>query len=116
MENCDGSKVKAAVQGNLLLLPPPAGIGWMKTMDAPALYAGINLPAGETDLTAPAPERVTDLMQRAFVTQRVPTGDRSKPIEATVSGLRQKPVWPIFAWAAMILLVLESAVANRLKR
>ena len=95
VENCDGSRAKAVAQGNLLLLPPPAGIGWMKTTDAPALYAGINLPAGETDLTAPAPERVADLVQRAFVTQRVPTGDRSNPVEAAVSGLRQKPVWPI---------------------
>ncbi len=116
VENCDGSKAKAAAQGNVLLLPAPAGIGWMKTMDAPALYAGVNLPAGETDLTAPTPERITDIVQRAFVTQHALTENRSKPVEAAVSGLRQKPVWPVFAWAAMILLVLESAVANRLKR
>jgi hypothetical protein len=120
VENCDGSRARAAAQGNMLLLPPPAGIGWMKTTDGPALYAGINLPAGETDLTAPAQERITDIVQRVFVAQQVgwavPTSNRPNSVEAVASGLRQKPVWPVFAWAAIMLLVLESAVANRLKR
>lgn len=47
VENCDGSRGRAAAQGNVLLLPTPAGTGWMKTTDGPILYAGINLPAGE---------------------------------------------------------------------
>jgi hypothetical protein len=136
VENCDGRKARAAAQGNVLVLPPPAGLGWMRTTDEPILYAGINLPAGETDLTAPSQEQIDNIVQRAFVTQRVgwvtpispglretvgtarPTGldNRSNRIEATASSFRQKPVWPIFAWAAMVLLVLESAVANRLRR
>jgi hypothetical protein len=118
VENCDGSKDRAAAQGNLLLLPPPAGIGWMKTTDGPALYAGVNLPAGETDLTAPTSERIQDIVQRKRVGTARPTASGSRPssVEATASGLQQKPVWPACAWAAILLLVLESAVANRLKR
>lgn len=118
VENCDASKAKAAAQGNLLLLPPPAGLGWMKTTDGPALYAGINLPAGETDLTAPAQERIADIVQRAFVRTkgRGPEAGRAYSLQPAASSFQQRPVWPIFAWAVMILLVLESAVANRLKR
>jgi hypothetical protein len=137
VENCDGSKTHATAQGNVLLLPPPIGIGWMKTTDGPTLYAGINLPAGETDLTSPTQERIDDVMQRVFVTQRagraVPTSSPSPPetmgtahptasghrpnsMEAAATSFQEKPVWPVFAWAAMVLLVLESAVANRLKR
>ena len=139
VENCDGRKVRAAVQGNVLVLPPPAGLGWMKTTDEPTLYVGINLPAGETDLTAPSQEQIDNIVQRAFVTQHVgwamrtttpgpretvgtahatatTLGGRPNQAGAIGSSFRQKPVWPIFAWAAMVLLVLESAVANRLRR
>ncbi len=118
VENCDGKRARAALQGNVLLLPPPAGIGWMKTTDEPILYAGINLPADETDLTAPTQDTINDIVQRVFV--RAPDRRRqaqgASGLQPPVSGLRQKPVWPVVAWAAVLLLVLESAVANRLKR
>ena len=116
VENCDRSRTRAAVQGNALLLPPPIGTGWMKTTDEPTLYAGINLPVGETDLTAPTQEEI-DGMREALKTPdvgRAMPADSPSSIEA--AGFRQKPIWPIAAWAAMILLVLESAVANRLRR
>lgn len=116
VENCDGKRARGAVQGNVLLLPPPTGIGWMKTTDEPTLYAGINLPVGETDLTAPTQEMIDDV-QRAITAQRaerVAAGADPNLVQA--AGFRQKPVWPIVAWVAMILLVLESAMANRLKR
>jgi hypothetical protein len=118
VENCDGSKARAASQGNVLLLPPPAGTGWMKTLNGPAFYAAINLPTGETDLTAPTPERIADLVQRSFVQtgDRRPEAGGAYSLRPAASGLHPKPVWPIFAWAAMALLVLESAIANRLKR
>ncbi len=114
VENCDGSRGRAAAQGNVLLLPTPAGTGWMKTTDGPILYAGINLPAGETDLTAPTQEKIADIAGRIFVrTEARRPETAGVPVSAN---LEQKPVWPFFAWAAMLLLVLESAVANRLKR
>jgi hypothetical protein len=118
VENCDGSRTHAAVQGNLLLLPSAAGLGWMKTTDAPVLYAGINLPAGETDLTAPTQDEIADIVQRVSVRvgDRRPEVEGASSLQPPTSSLLQKPIWPIFAWAAMLLLVLESAVANRLKR
>jgi hypothetical protein len=118
VQNCDGSNARAASQGNLLLLPPATGLGWMKTTDAPVLYAGINLPAGETDLTVPTQQQITDIVQRVFVQgkgRRAET-EGAYSLHPPACSLRQKPIWPIFAWAAMVLLVLESAVANRLKR
>ncbi|MBN1509860.1 MAG: BatA domain-containing protein [Sedimentisphaerales bacterium] len=118
VENCDGTRARAATQGNLLLLPLPAGIGWMKTTDEPALYAGVNLPAGETDLSAPTAERMEDILHRNTVSTTHPTASGSRPdsVAAAASGFRQRPAWPVCAWAAIALLVLESAVANRLKR
>ena len=116
IEDCDGRRAKAAIAGNVLWLPSPAGVGWMKTMDEPALYAGINLPAGETDLTAPTSERINDVQQAlasAHVGRAMPA---DSPASTAAAGFQQKPIWPIAAWAAMILLVLESAIANRLKR
>jgi hypothetical protein len=116
IENCDGSKGWAAAQANVLTLPPPAGTGWMKTIDPPVFYAGVNLPAGETDLTAPTPRRVADAVQRAFITKQ-PADVPALAAEAPpIRSLRHIPIWPIFAWAAIALLVLESMVANRLKR
>jgi hypothetical protein len=118
VENCDGSKARAVSQGSLLLLPAATGLGWMKTTDEPVLYAGINLPAGETDLTAPTQEQIADVVQRVFVQakDRGPDAEGASSLQPSASSLWRKPVWPIFAWAAMFLLVLESAVANRLKR
>ncbi len=114
VENCDGTVGRAVVQGSVLLLPTPAGTGWMKTTDGPILHAGINLPPGETDLTAPTADSIADIAGRVFV-----RAEGRRPETAGVSAsinLEQRPIWPIFAWAAMVLLVLESAVANRLKR
>jgi hypothetical protein len=116
IENCNGRKGQAAVQGNMLVLPPPIGIGWMKTIDPPALYAGINLPADETDVTAPTQEMVAGAVQRAFITRQAGDGPAIAAKAAPIHNLRRKPIWPIFAWAAIALLVLESTVANRLKR
>jgi len=118
VENCDGSRAKAAAQGNVLLLPSPTGIGWMKTTDEPTLYAGVNLPAGETDLTAPTNERIADIVQRVFVQAagRRPQAGGAYSLRPPAYSLRQKPVWTVVAWAAILLLVLESTVANRLKR
>jgi hypothetical protein len=118
VENCDGSGGQAVLQGDLLAMPAPAGLGWMKTTDDPVLYAGINLPAGETDLTAPGQEVIAAAMQRAFVTQARKPADAVLAAGSTPAAraFRQKPIWPIFAWAAILLLLLESTIANRLRR
>jgi hypothetical protein len=112
LENCDGSRTRATREGARVLLPPPTGLGWMKTLGEPALYAAINLPAGETDVSAPTEEMVAGAMKRAFVTGAV---QNAGPVLAN-SRLETRPLWPAFAWAALLLLLLEPAITNRLKR
>jgi hypothetical protein len=130
VENCDGSRGTAAVRGSRVFLPAPAGLGWMKTIDEPVVYVGINLPAGETDTGAPADGAIADAVRRAFITDT-----REDPVLAQVGAthasgsqtrnyafgvpspvLRQEPLWRYFAWAAILLLLLDAAVTNRLRR
>ena len=112
VENCDGSKTRARIEGDRLFMPAPAGLGWMRTLGATSLYAGINLPAGETDMGSVTTEQVADALTRAFVTE---TPDGAQPAGARQAAQR-KPVWPSLAWAIIFLVLLESTVTSRLKR
>ena len=112
VETCDGKKRRAAVADSFLLVPDPAGIGWVKTLGKPAMCAGINLPQGETDMTKPAPQEVDNVVSRVFSPDL-----RQKMAAAKIfSDKEHKPVWKIFAWIIIVLLLVEPAVANRLKR
>jgi hypothetical protein len=112
VQTCDGKKRRAAAAGSFLLVPDPAGIGWVKILANPPMFAGINPPRGETDMTKPVASELANIMNRVF-----PTG-----IERTVSGAEvlsnrtRTPLWKIFAWTIILLLLAEPAVANRLKR
>ena len=112
VENCDGGKTRARIEGDKLFLPAPTGLGWMKTLGSTALYAGINLPAGETDIGGATPELVADALTRAFVTAE-PAGQ--EPVRARAS-LERKPIWKTLAWVIIGLVLLESTVTSRLKR
>ncbi len=112
IENCDGRHATARVEGATLRLPAPAGLGWMKTLNEPKLYAPINLPDGETDLAAPATEAVAAAIQRTFIID----SDKRQTVAQAGAKIERKPIWPMFAWAAIALLLAESALANRLKR
>jgi len=130
VENCDGSRGTAAVRGSRVFLPAPAGLGWMKTIDEPVMYAGINVPAGETDVRPPATGAIAEAVRRAFITdthegpalaQAGATGPQThnsafgRPMHASPV-LRQEPLWRYFAWAAILLLLLDAALTNRLRR
>jgi hypothetical protein len=112
VETCDGKNRRAAVTDSSLLIPDPAGIGWVKTLGKPTIYAGVNLPPGETDMTKPVTVELAGVMGRVFAT--------GAKIEVSQAGaLRDKknrPLWKIFAWALILLLLAEPAVVNRLKR
>jgi hypothetical protein len=112
VEHCDGSRGRATVEGTRVVLPAPQGTGWMKTLGEPTLHAGINLPEGETDLRRPTAQAVADAVQRAFVTDR----DRERDTAHASLPTQTKPLWKAFAWAAILLLLLEPAMTNRLKR
>ena len=112
VENCDGGKARAAIEGGRLVLPAPQGLGWMRTQGDPTLRVGVNLPQGETDLRQPTEAAVAAAIQRAFVVEPGREGSLAQGIPP----LQSKPVWRAFAWAIVALLLLEPAVTNRLKR
>jgi len=113
VENCDGGKARAAIEGVRLVLPAPQGLGWMRTQGGdPTLHVGVNLPQGETDLRRPTEGAVAAAIKGAFVFE--PGQERS--LAQGSAPMQSKPVWREFAWAIVALLLLEPAVTNRLKR
>jgi len=112
VEDCDGRRARAVAEGARVLMPSPRTVGWMKTVDEPTLYAAINLPPGETDVRTPSDDKVAAAMKRAFVTN----APKEQAAAQVTSGVRDKPIWKWFAWAAILLLLIEPAIVNRLKR
>ena len=112
VETCDGKNRRAAVVNSSLLIPDPAGIGWVKTLGKPAIYAGVNLPPGETDMTKPVDTELAGIMGRVFT-----VAAESEVLEAgALRDKKNKPLWKIFAWTLILLLLAEPAIVNRLKR
>jgi len=112
VETCDGKKRRAAAADMSLLIPDPAGIGWVKTLGKPTLYAGINLPPGETDMTQPDVAELDNIMKRVF-----PANVERDVSSADVLGDKKpRPIWKVLAWAIILLLLIEPAVANRMRR
>lgn len=125
VQTCDGKKRRAAVADSFLLVPDPAGIGWVKTLGKPTMWAGINLPDGETDMTEPVVEELANIMNRVFPTgmegavsaaDPATLGSGQNPPLAGLSNRKLTPLWKIFAWTIILLLLIEPVVANRLKR
>jgi len=112
IETCDGKNHRASAANSFLLVPDPAGIGWVKTIGKPAIYAGVNLPQGETDMTKPVASELAAVMDRVFK-----RGSERIVSEAEVfHDKKSRPLCKILAWTIILLLLAEPAVANRLKR
>jgi len=112
VETCDGKNRRASVADSFLHVPDPAGIGWVRTIGKPTLYAGVNLPQGETDMTKPDALELADVINLVFKTDV-----EQKVSEAELfHDKKYKPLWKIFVWTIILLLIVEPAVANRLKR
>jgi hypothetical protein len=112
VETCDGKNRRASVADSFMLIPNPAGIGWVKTLGKPTLYAGVNLPQGETDMTKPDDSELADVMDRLFKTD----AERIVSEAEVIGDKKLRPLWKIFAWTIILLLLAEPAVANRLRR
>ena len=112
VRSCDGDKKRAVLTDSSLLLFDPGSVGWVKTLTEPELYAGVNLPPGETDVSKPVEEQVHKALSRVFSTAK-----RDSITSAEALGTReQKPAWMMLVWIVITLLVIESFVANRLGR
>jgi len=112
VETCDGKKHRAAIAESLLIIPSAGGVGWVKTLAKPVRYAGINLVENETNMVRPATEQIAALTGRVF-----PVAPAEQVETAGVfSDNKYEPIWKIFAWIIIGLLLIEPVVANRLKR
>ncbi|MEN6334647.1 MAG: BatA domain-containing protein [Phycisphaerales bacterium] len=112
VEGCDGAKTRAAMEGVRMVLPAPQGLGWMKTLDEPPLHIGVNLPEGETDLRPPTKDAVATAMTRAFLIEP----GRERSVAQAIPPEQTRPIWRVLAWAVVVLLLLDPAITNRLKR
>ena len=128
IETCDAQKCRVALSLRLgsepalslskgqaessLLVPDPGGIGWVKTLGKPTIYAGVNLPQGETDMAKPASKEVAEVMSRVFSRDT----ERGVASAEAFTDRKQTSLWKAFAWTLIFLLLLEPAIANRLKR
>jgi hypothetical protein len=112
VENCDGAKTRAVMDGVRVVLPAPQGTGWMRTLGEPMLHLGINLPQGETDLRRSAEGAAAAAMTRAFLIEP----GRERTLAQVQPPVQSKPLWRGIAWAIVALLLLEPAITNRLKR
>ncbi len=112
VRDCDGNIKRATLTDSSLLLLDPGSVGWVQTLTEPELYAGVNLPPGETDMSKPVKEQVDNAVSRIFS-----TGKRDNISSADILETKeQKPAWIALVWVIISLLLVESFVANRLRR
>ena len=112
IQTCDNLKHHLAVTQASLLVSEPGGIGWVKTLSEPTKYAGVNLPEGETDMAPPIAAELAKAIDRTFL-----TGEMHSTAVVDILGRKTyKPIWKIFVWIIIMLLVAEPAIANRLER
>jgi hypothetical protein len=113
VELCDGRRCRAAMSQFSLLVSDPGGVGWVRTLAKPVRHAGVNVAVGETDMTRPALGQVANLADKIFL------GKQRAGSDAATAALMDKDyrsLWKIFAWVIIALLLVEPAIANRLKR
>jgi len=113
IQNCLGNRQQASLTESFISVTNPGGTGWLKTISEPSIYAGVNLPEGETNMTKPVIEEVDNAMNRVFS-----IGQKREVLTADGFGSTKEsiPVWRYLVWLLIGLILIESAVANRLKR
>ena len=95
-----------------ILMPDAGGVGWVKTLTEPVIYAGVNLPVDETNMSKPIVEEVGNALERVFL-----VGNRNVIASAdSLETREQKPIWKTLVWIIIVFLLTESVLANRLKR
>ncbi len=104
IETCNAQKYRVALSQSSLLVPDPGGIGWVKTLGKPAIYAGVNLPQGETDMAKPAAKELAEIMSRVFSRHTEP-GVASAEV---FSDKKRTSLWKAFAWTLIFLLLLRA--------
>lgn len=108
----DGKNLEVVLSGGNLVAVSPLRTGWVRTLAKPVRYAGLNVADGETNLEKPNPEAIATAMAQMFRTAK-PAETQG---EAAPDDRENRPLWRWLAWGLIGLLLLEPAIANRIKR
>lgn len=112
IENSNGQIQYVPVHGSLVTIPESDITGWIRTAREPIIYAGVNLPSGETDMTKPSDKEIENAVSRIFQ-----KGEQDNITTAEGFKLKKElPLWKYYAWMLIVLLLVESATANRMRR
>jgi hypothetical protein len=109
-----GARLSAIMSGGALTLPPLYELGLVHTESKPTRYAGINVPPGEGDFTPPRDASLSLVLARLFPTVDDAAGQSAEA--APVTPQAREPLWTLAAWAALLLIVVEVFVSNRMAR
>jgi len=109
----DGEKAAVRLTGSVLVVPPVLAAGWVRTLARPVRQAAMNLPEGETNVARPTEGAAASAISRLL---HVETDEAATTGEAARQKRGHLPLWRWFAVAAIALLLLEAAMANRLRR
>ncbi len=114
IQNSDGQKQLVSGAGNFITVPQAESTGWVKTIDEPAIYAGVNLPSGETNMAKPDSKDIENAISRVFINGVSNIAARGSSAETQETS--PESLVPFLAWLLIALLLIESAAANRMKR
>ena len=105
-------KAEATVADGYLWSQPARNVGWVKTLTKPLRCGGVNLPDGETDLTKPDETLIAGTLAGIFAERPEVRQAASVALDAK----QYRPIWKTFAWLAIVLVLGEAFIANRMKR
>ena len=124
IENPDGQKQLAVNTDNFITVPQIESTGWIKTISEPLIFAGVNLPSGETNMAKPDSKDVENAISRVFINSDSNLVARGSSVESPTATLRKhggremspESLVPFLALVLIVMLLIESAAANRMKR
>ena len=114
IQDVDGQKQLMSVTNSCITVPESEATGWIKTVGEPSIYAGVNLPAGETNMAKPDDGQIENAVSRVFITGDSPLAAREPTVDSR--GMNPRSLVPILIWILIALLLIESAAANRMRR
>ena len=108
----DDRKIQVDVTDGCLWCQATGRPGWIQTLAQPRRFAAVNLCQDETDMTSAEPVMVEQLLTGLF--SAAPEVTRANLVHHDARQAR--PIWKLFAWIIIALVLAEAFIANRMKR
>jgi hypothetical protein len=114
IQNPNGQKQLVSQSDSFITIPESDNTGWIKTISEPVIYAGVNLPAGETNMLIPDSKEIENAFSRVFIKSNSSLLANGTVVDSKET--KQVSLVSIFALIIIALLLLESTIANRMRR